>query len=440
MRLIPRLILLAALTLCAAAAATARGADSVEVFERARAPRTQTRLYQFDLAPGQEGFAWSTVVNLRSGIVEFTLTDPGGDVITKFSGRQLFTGPTARSGAKAPPGSYRLEVTATDAVGRWQAQVAPLPPRSNVRLQAAGAAGMILVALAAVAWWRRFVRARGSGRAGGAWRWFWIGVGLWVGGVAIKIVIALLANQKVLEFLDVMLPYPAFVLAGGLYVGVISAICEIALIAILARFWRGMTADADRAVAIGVGAGAFEAALLGVVGAAGAMVALMNLGDTSGMARAAMAMMTVATPLAWLVAPIERALTIPCHVSARTMTLLGVARRRWTPLVAGFALFAAIDSVAGVAHVSGRLGMFSLWWLELAVLPFALMSIPLIARCVRTWPVPNDGAVGGGGGADAATAADQSPAASVAGSPVSRESAAAFAPTTPPSPIASPGR
>jgi hypothetical protein len=443
MKRVAGMMLVMASALCVTVTATeAPAATSLNVFERASAPRTEVRAYAFDLVPGQDGFAWATAVNLRSGTVEFKLTDPRGEVVTRFSGRQLFTGPAARSGDKAPAGTYRLDVIATDAVGRWQAQFAPLPARSRTRLQTVGAGGMILVALAAVAWWSRIVRRRGADAAGGTWRWFWVGAGLWVAGVAIKVVIALLANQPVLEFLDVMLPYPAFVLAGGVYVGVISAICEITLIAIMARYWRRLSADAERAVAIGVGAGAFEAALLGMAAAAAATLALTNVGEAATSARAGFALMTAATPLAWLVAPVERALTIPCHVASRAMTLLGAAQRRRTPIVAGFALFAAIDSVAGAAHVSGRLGMCSLWWMELAVLPVALISLALIRHCLRAWPPPppRQSPPPCGPASGDVTGEVPLPDRSTAATPPARITAAACASTTHPSPCASQDR
>ena len=143
------------------------------------------------------------------------------------------------------------------------------------------------------------------------------------------------------------------------------------------------------AVAIGVGAGAFEAALLGAAAAGSGMVVLLNVPQARESVAPVMSLMLAATPLAWLVGPVERAITIPCHVSSRVLALLGVARGKWTPFWVGFAMITLVDVVAGFAHVSGRLGMFSIWWLELAILPFAILSLPLTVWAARKWPLTN---------------------------------------------------
>ena len=46
----------------------------------------------------------------------------------------------------------------------------------------------------------------------------------------------------------------------------------------------------------------------------------------------------------------------------------------------------AIDSVAGYVHLSGQLGKISVWWIELAIAPAAVASIPIVIYCLRNWP------------------------------------------------------
>jgi hypothetical protein len=53
-----------------------------------------------------------------------------------------------------------------------------------------------------------------------------------------------------------------------------------------------------------------------------------------------------------------------------------------------------IDAVAGWAHLSGFLGTESVWWIELYIAPFAVISIPLIMWCLRNWPVDEEKATG----------------------------------------------
>ena len=92
------------------------------------------------------------------------------------------------------------------------------------------------------------------------------------------------------------------------------------------------------------------------------------------------------TPLFWLVAPVERISAVLVHASSRALVLLGLTYRRPMLVVWGFCIFALLDSVAGAAQLSGRIGTFSLWWVELAILPFGLISVPILRWCVEHFP------------------------------------------------------
>ena len=130
---------------------------------------------------------------------------------------------------------------------------------------------------------------------------------------------------------------------------------------------------AERALLVGVGVlGAMVVALLGVPGTK----MIMDLAEEQAQA----------TPVLWLVGPVERVIAILCHTSSRTLVFLGVARRRWPFFWWGFLLFACLDSIAGFAHVSGKIGEISMWWIELAIAPLAIASIPIIRWCLGHWP------------------------------------------------------
>ena len=95
------------------------------------------------------------------------------------------------------------------------------------------------------------------------------------------------------------------------------------------------------------------------------------------------------TPLLWLVGPVERVIAILCHTSSRALVLLGVARGRWFwPFSGGFLIMTAIDAVASYVHLAGLMGQVSVWWIELALAPAALLSIPILVWCIRKWPEP----------------------------------------------------
>jgi hypothetical protein len=64
---------------------------------------------------------------------------------------------------------------------------------------------------------------------------------------------------------------------------------------------------------------------------------------------------------------------------------LGAVHRRPWLIFSGFAIFTILDGIATAVHLSGKLGTFSMWWIELAFLPMALLSIPVIWWCYANW-------------------------------------------------------
>ena len=234
----------------------------------------------------------------------------------------------------------------------------------------------MLVAVVAVVFWRRKSHA--------AFRWFWIGAGLWTVAVAVKVALALLCDLRLIAVLKASLSHPLYVTCGGLYVGIESSLCEIGFTLLAVLIWRQLGKEAGRAIAIGLGAGGFEAFLVGVGVLVPVIIVLAGLPAAEKLSDA-MGMAAATTPLSWLAGPVERIIAILVHASSRALVLLGVAHRRVGMVLAGFAIFTAVDAVAGAAHLSGKLGTFSMWWIELAVLPLAVASIPILRWCYRCW-------------------------------------------------------
>ena len=239
--------------------------------------------------------------------------------------------------------------------------------------------GMILVAAVAVVYWRRVSRVQ--------WRWLWAGAGLWTIAVALKILCAILTNERVIGFVKEHLPFPLQVVVGGLFVGIQSSVFEMGFTLLAVLIWRSFGLSGRRAITVGVGAGTFEAFLLGLTSTASVVAFLAGAPGTEkigeGLASAAASM-----PLFWLAAPIERVIAILCHASSRALILLGVAKRRSLLVLYGFLLFTFLDGVAGAAYVGEWVGSISTWWIELAVLPFGLASMPILRWCYTRWEEP----------------------------------------------------
>jgi hypothetical protein len=232
---------------------------------------------------------------------------------------------------------------------------------------------MILVSLLAVAFWRR--------ASGAEFKWFWAGAGLWAVAVILKTAFALLANRAAVSFLHRALPSPLFFPATGLYLGIESAAFEVGLTWLVVRRWRLIGRDPDRAVAVGVGAGAIEALLLGCITLGAGLAAAA--GEDMGEDRGYLSAHAEATPLFWLEPPAGRFIALLGHVSTRALVLLGVVDRRPWMVLCGFTLFALVDGIGGALLVSQVFAGRSMWWIDAATLPFNLIGIAVLVWCLR---------------------------------------------------------
>ena len=143
-------------------------------------------------------------------------------------------------------------------------------------------------------------------------------------------------------------------------------------------------------MAIGVGAGAFEAALLAI--GAGIVAVLISMGGPvgKGLNASAVGWSTAMAPA------IERVIAILCHTASRALVLLAVARGRWAPFFYGFALLSGLDALVTFLHLTGQIGMLSPWTMEALLVPFGLVSIPITLWCIRHWPQqPREAGSGG---------------------------------------------
>jgi uncharacterized membrane protein YhfC len=278
--------------------------------------------------------------------------------------------------AAAQSGRYTLVVTPHQTAGHWRVRIEALPPKKILYEQLLSSGLMILVAVASAGWWQR--------RAQVQWRWFWAGAGIWTVGVALKFAVAVLLNPF---FVGTGGRSPrAGLVAGCLYCGLMTGIFEIGATLAAALIWRPLAAEPKRAVAVGLGAGAFEALLLGLASAVGCLVALAaGQGDQ---VLESLAGLSATTPLFWLAGPIERVIAIATHTAARVLVLQSVARRGWFGFWAGFTWLSVMDLVAGAALLTGMTKSGSVWWIELMILPLGLLSIPLIQFALPRWPQP----------------------------------------------------
>jgi uncharacterized membrane protein YhfC len=326
----------------------------------------------FRFQPKRDNFVAALRADMKRGSVTFSVRGPDGeDLGSETAG--VFT--ASKSVQVRQAGTHILQVTPLGAVGHWEAHITEPPDSRAISRRFLSGGLMILIGLAGVGTWALI--------SGTPFRWFAAGAAIWTVGVLLKFGV-----HYPLRSWSLAVPGPNKTLlelmAGSIYTGLMTGVFEIGITLAAALLWRRLAAESKHAIAVGVGAGSFEALLLGamvLVSTIAALAGKPNNGYMQGLAASG-----VSTTLFWLVGPVERVITIACHIASRTLVLRAVAGRTWWGFWAGFALLSGVDTVAGAVHLSEFLKFRSVWWAELACLPFAMISLPLVRWAVARWP------------------------------------------------------
>ena len=327
-------------------------------------PQSTTERFTFLLGQDDPYPHFELKIEMSQGRADLQIFDPAGRRLQSL-GAESATLPLQPILDATTPGTYTLELVTTGAVGQWHLRVCggPKPAQASIWPDLIAALGMMLVAMASVRLWRM--------RWNEPWRWLWAGAALWTVAVAVKFTIAIPLNQPLFEYLKSSLPHWSYLTVGSIYGGAMTGVTEILFVFIAALIWRSMAATASRAAGVGVGAGAFEAALLGI----GAAIATVATGQgKSGWAAA-------------LVAPaVERMIAILCHVASRLLAIMAIATRRWSLFWFGFLWLSGLDGVATFLYLTGQVSTLSPLFTEALLVPFGLISIPIIRWCIANWP------------------------------------------------------
>jgi uncharacterized membrane protein YhfC len=235
-----------------------------------------------------------------------------------------------------------------------------LAPAAVPALALLGGIGMILVALG-------FAVYAGLRQLG--WGALALGAVAWGASVALKFAWAIPFNSAIYTTLNQALPSLGVALFA-LYVGALTGIFEVGVVALLLNYTRLGKAAWPRAMAFGIGFGAIETLLLGVSSLSSMLAAML---------------ISVAQPpppevaarlgnILWLFAPIvERLATIFIHMCSTVLIFYAVNTRqaRWLWLACGYKT--AVDAVAAACvHIHGIDTLEHVWLLEATVILFGL--------------------------------------------------------------------
>ncbi len=222
--------------------------------------------------------------------------------------------------------------------------------------------GMIAVALVFIV----FARQRG-----GTWLYLGLGALSWI-------VTCLVVKSKVAEIVEPVV-YPALFVPGALwapgsvlfyvYVGTLTGVTEVLLTWLLLRYTRLGRVTWAKALAFGVGFGAFEAMYLGFDHLATIITALSS---PQSITEAALSNLQLfSNPLYGLVPVADRLVAMLAHIFCNTLLFYGVAARQARWLWVSFAFKGLLDAIVGFAYFWGSETLLKIWTIEGLGLAFA---------------------------------------------------------------------
>lgn len=348
-------------------------------FKQTEPAETDTSMYTFSFNLSENGNRLIMNINsdLEHGTLNVWISGGGYDVIGNYTGEGTFDYDNVVFGPLNNQEPIQVKITTSKATGEWHVRFTEFSHSTSIIGLIVSGIIVLIISGGLIIWWKK--------RYHESMKWLWLGAGIWAIGVVLKFVVAIPANEPVLAWIKHVSGQTGYLGIGSVYIGSLTGVFEIGVTLLFALLIKNMHKNVYIALGIGLGAGVVEAILIGFT-QIGNAVFLTYGGSGSAQVITSLAQTISMNSVFFLLAPVERAITILCHTSSRVLVIIAVARRKHLYFWAGFLLITGIDTIAGYAHLSGILSTHSTWWIELAILPFAIISIPVIKWCIRHWP------------------------------------------------------
>lgn len=321
---------------------------------------------------------------LRAGSIKLQIVNAEGPVYQEWAYNQLGAF-SLNATLYPPPGIYRLGMVWNEAVQlaqyslTWRPSVIESPIVTTKALLPG--IGMMVVALG-------FVIYAAVHKLG--WGYLFLGALGWGITVTLKFAWAIPVNTSVYQGLMDALPETVASLIFYLYVGALTGIFEVAIIWLVLRYTMLGKVGWERALAFGIGFGAVEALLLGVVSLVNAVSALVA---PDMFPLSTLEQLTLTNNLLYGLAPVwERFFTILVHIFSNVLVFYGVQKRetRWFWLA--FVYKSGIDAIATFAQFWGLNTLGCLWTIEAIVAFWGLVGGWGIHVIKMRYPAPNSSA------------------------------------------------
>jgi uncharacterized membrane protein YhfC len=337
-----------------------------------------TTYYEFNFSMAENGDRM--IMDLRSDLDQGELNvwfgGGGYEVIGNYTGEAQFSHEGVMFGPLNNQEPVHLKITATHASGTWSVSFREISSKHALTAILISGILVILIVIGFTIWWKKSVKAQ--------CRWLFIGAGVWFIGVVMKFIVATYANQPVLASIESLSGKTGYLVIGSVYIGLLTGVFEIGITLVLALLVKRMYENADHALSVGLGAGLVEALLIGFSSLANYFMVITGSAQSEAI-MGALAHAAAATPALYLVSSVERFIAILCHMSSRFLVLFALAQRKARYFWVGFLLMTALDAIAGYVHLAGLVNKISMWWVELTLLPFAVISIFIIKWVRKRW-------------------------------------------------------
>ncbi|MBM3288955.1 MAG: hypothetical protein FJY92_02265 [Candidatus Hydrogenedentes bacterium] len=337
-------------------------------------PETVTQTFGLEIVDAQREYGIGVSAVLDGGSGSLRVVGPAGDAVHQHLWGTRDSQERARLHVPQP-GTYTIEVSVDNARGQWRARVVALPARASLKRMYVSAALLIAAAFLApiVAHWRcaplRYAAAGAIVFALAKTVWL-------IGAFALDI-----GARYALE--DAM-PYAAFVWTQSVLLGLWQGVAIVLAVLVATRPMKRLRDKPANAIAVGIGAGATEMFMTGILSFQGLGV-MFGGGPKSDKAQFAQAYDMAVTPLLPLVDPVTLAVQTVCGAAATLSIVYGLRARRAAPILGGGALFAAMLTAAGASRSIALFGPESRWTIAALLTPIAVIACVVARRHARTW-------------------------------------------------------
>jgi len=237
--------------------------------------------------------------------------------------------------------------------------------------------GMIVVAIAAVMYWKKY--------SGIQWSFFFWGALAWIVGVTLKAGASIPTPAIMNQVRNILSPHFAEPVLW-IYIGLLTGIFECGATLGFAYIQKIRKADWNQSVGFGVGFGAVEALLVGI---SSLLMVLVVIYIPDKLPPEFLKFITSGNSLWCIPAPIiERMITLPVHALSCVLILYAVQKQEWKWFYLSFAYKTVVDAIAGFIHTTyglENLTTLSTWGMELVFLPFGIIGVLGLCAFRNKW-------------------------------------------------------